>query len=76
MDVPAAASMEQRRRTARQRDELAFLGRSRSVILLECASPGELPIERVRSELLPKAWRTWVLDPDGRVQRTRLELGL
>jgi len=27
-------------------------------------------------ELLPKAWRAWVLDPDGRVQRTRLELGL
>ena len=27
-------------------------------------------------ELLPKAWRAWVRDPDGRVQRTRYELGL
>jgi hypothetical protein len=26
--------------------------------------------------LLPKAWRAWVLDDDGRVQRTRYELGL
>jgi len=29
-----------------------------------------------RVELLPKAWRTWVVDDAGRVQRTRLELGL
>ena len=28
------------------------------------------------AELLPKAWRMWVLDEKGRVQRTRLELGL
>jgi hypothetical protein len=27
-------------------------------------------------ELLPRMWRTWVLDADGRVQRTRFELGL
>lgn len=27
-------------------------------------------------ELLPKAWRAWVCDDDGRVQRTRFELGL
>jgi TnpA family transposase len=27
-------------------------------------------------ELLPKTWRAWVLDHDGRVQRTRYELGL
>jgi len=27
-------------------------------------------------ELLPKTWRAWVLDDDGRVQRTRYELGL
>jgi hypothetical protein len=27
-------------------------------------------------ELLPKTWRAWVLDRDGRVQRTRYELGL
>lgn len=43
-------------------------------------------LERVRAargrfveepvELLPKTWRAWVLDHDGRVQRTRLELGL
>lgn len=145
---------EQRRRTVRQRDELAFLGQRLSVILLECAATGELPIERAGTEIglkrlqaaaaiapeelppidlqqldqvrssysylrpamhavldavelrgatsaddellavlkrlrhargrfvderveqLPKAWRTWVLDENGRVQRTRLELGL
>ncbi|MCA1680499.1 MAG: Tn3 family transposase, partial [Actinobacteria bacterium] len=145
---------EQRRKTARQRDELAALGRQLSLILLECAATGELPIERVRTEvglerlhaaaaikpgelppideqqldrvrasyshlrpamhavldtvalsgatsaddellatlkrvraardrfidepveLLPKAWRAWVLDDDGRVQRTRYELGM
>ncbi len=27
-------------------------------------------------DLVPKAWRAWVLDADGRVQRTRFELGL
>ncbi|MDQ6778112.1 MAG: Tn3 family transposase [Actinomycetota bacterium] len=27
-------------------------------------------------DLLPKAWRSWVLDADGRVQRTSFELGL
>jgi hypothetical protein len=27
-------------------------------------------------ELVPKAWRAWVCDEDGRVHRTRLELGL
>jgi hypothetical protein len=145
---------DQRRKTARQRDELAALGQQLSMILLECVATGEVPFERVRSEvglerlhaaaaikpeqltpidehqldqvlssyshlrpamhaildavglrgarsadeellaalgrvraahgrfvdepaeLLPKAWRTWVLDEKGRVQRTRLELGL
>jgi len=145
---------EQRRRTARQRDELAALGRRLSTLLLECVATGELPFDRIRREiglerleaaaavdadelppidvqqldqvrgsyshlrpamhavldavalrgatstdeqllaalkrvsaasdrfvdepveLLPKAWRAWVLDDDGRVQRTRLELGL
>jgi hypothetical protein len=145
---------EQRRKTARQRDELAELGRRLSRILLECAATGELPMDRVRDEVglerlhaaaavkagelppideqqldkvrasyaylrpamhavldtvalrgatstdeellatlkrlrsarerfadepvdvLPKAWRAWVLDEDGRVQRTRYELGL
>lgn len=145
---------EQRRKTARQRDELAALGRQLSLILLECAATGELPMDRVRHEvgldrlhaaaaikpgelppideqqldkvrgsyshlrpamhavletvvlrgatnaddgllatlkrlrdardrfvdepveLLPKTWRAWVLDDDGRVQRTRYELGL
>jgi len=145
---------EQRRKTARQRDELAALGRQLSMILLECAATGELPLDRVRREvglerlhaaaviapgelppideqqldqvrgsyshlrpaihavldtvelrgatsaddellatlkrvrvargrivdepveLLPKTWRSWVLDDDGRVQRTRYELGL
>jgi hypothetical protein len=140
---------EQRRKTARQRDELAELGRRLSRILLECAATGELPMDRVRDEVglerlhaaaavkagelppideqqldkvrasyaylrpamhavldtvalrgarsageellatlkrlraardrfvdepvdvLPKAWRAWVLDDDGRVQRTR-----
>jgi hypothetical protein len=27
-------------------------------------------------EPIPKAWRTWVVDENGRVRRTRLELGL
>ena len=145
---------DKRRKTARQRDELAFLGHHLSRILLECAATGELAMERVRSEvglerlhaaaaiapgelppideqqldevrgsynhlrpamhamldtvalrgatcadaellatlkrvraargrfvdepveLLPKTWRAWVLDDDGRVQRTRYELGL
>ncbi|MGA2013502.1 MAG: Tn3 family transposase [Solirubrobacteraceae bacterium] len=145
---------DQRRKTARQRDELAALGQQLSMILLECVATGEVPFERVRSEvglerlhaaaaikpgqltpideqqldqvlgsyshlrramhaildavglrgatsadeellaalgrvraahgrfvdepaeLLPKAWRAWVLDEKGRVQRTRLELGL
>ena len=145
---------EQRRKTARQRDELAALGHQLSLILLECAATGELPMDRVRSEVglerlhaaaavkpgelppideqqldkvrgsyshlrpamhavldavalrgatsaddellatlkrlrdardrfvdeplevLPKTWRAWVLDDDGRVQRTRYELGL
>jgi hypothetical protein len=42
---------EQRRKTARQRDELAALGRQLSMILLECAATGELPMERVRDEV-------------------------
>src|SRR4051794_2283447 len=42
---------EQRRKTARQRDELAALGHQLSRILLECAATGELPFERVRSEV-------------------------
>ena len=37
---------EQRRKTARQRDEFAALGRQLSRILLECAATGELPMER------------------------------
>jgi hypothetical protein len=143
-----------RRKTARPRDELAALGRQHSLILLECAATGELPMDRVRHEvgldrlhaaaaikpgelppideqqldkvrgsyshlrpamhavldtvvlrgassadeellatlkrlraardrfidepveLLPKAWRAWVLDDNGRVQRTRYEFGL
>lgn len=44
---------EQRRRTARQRDELAFLGRRLSVALLECATTGELPLERVQARRSP-----------------------
>jgi TnpA family transposase len=145
---------DKRRKTARQRDELAALGHQLSRILLECAASGELAMERVRNEvglerlhaaaaikpgelppideqqleqlrgsyshlrpamhavldtvalsgatsaddellatlkrvraahdrfidepveLLPKTWRVWVLDDDGRVQRTRYELGL
>ncbi len=42
---------EQRRKTARQRDELAELGRRLSLILLECAATGELPLDRVRHEI-------------------------
>ena len=42
---------EQRRKTARQRDELAALGRQLSLILLECAATGELPMERIRNEV-------------------------
>jgi hypothetical protein len=42
---------EQRRKTARQRDELAELGRRLSRILLECAATGELAMDRVRSEV-------------------------
>jgi TnpA family transposase len=41
---------EQRRRSARQRDELATLGRQLSTILLECAS-GEVVMDRVRAEV-------------------------
>jgi hypothetical protein len=145
---------DQRRKTARQRDELAALGQQLSMILLDRVATGEVPFERVRSEvglerlhaaaaikpeqltpideqqldqvlgsyshlcramhaildavglrgatsadeellaalgrvraahgrfvdepaeLLPKGWRTWVLGEKGRVQRTRLELGL
>ncbi|MDQ2759582.1 MAG: hypothetical protein M3Y17_03860 [Actinomycetota bacterium] len=46
-------------------DLLAALGRLRG-------ADGRFVQERV--EFLPKAWRAWVLD-DGRVQRTRMELG-
>ncbi|MEJ7894616.1 MAG: Tn3 family transposase, partial [Solirubrobacteraceae bacterium] len=145
---------EKRRSTARQRDELADLGKRLSVILLECAATGELPLDRVREEiglerlyaaaalepgelppidvqqldqlrssynhlrravhsvldavelkgatsaddellaalrrlrgatgrfvdepveLVPKTWRAWVRDDQGRVQRTHFELGL
>jgi hypothetical protein len=42
---------EQRRRSARQRDELAALGRRLSRILLECAATGELPLGRVEREV-------------------------
>jgi len=42
---------EQRRSTARQRDDLADLGRRLSVILLECAATGEVPLDRVREEI-------------------------
>lgn len=42
---------EQRRRTARQRDELAALGRRLSRILLECAATGEVPIARIEREI-------------------------
>jgi hypothetical protein len=145
---------EQRRHTARQRDELASLGKDLSVLLLDCIATGEVPFDRLRAEigldrlqaaaavdpsqvppvdlqhldqlrssyshlrpaiheildavqlcgsassddqllatlqrvraskgryieepvdLLPKAWRAWVLDEHGRVQRTRFELGM
>ena len=144
----------QRRKAARQRDELAALGRQLSIILLECVATGEVPFDRVRNEiglerlqaaaavtpdqitpideqqldqllgsyshlgramhaildavalsgassadekllttlrrvrgahdrfvdepvdLLPKTWRAWALADNGRVRRTRLELGL
>ncbi len=46
---------------------LATLGRVR-------AATGQVVAEP--AELLPKAWRAWVQGSDGRVQRTRLELGL
>jgi Tn3 transposase DDE domain len=42
---------EQRRKTARQRDDLAALGRQLAVILLECVETGEVPFERVCSEV-------------------------
>jgi hypothetical protein len=42
---------EQRRRTARQRDELASLGRRLSRILLECAATGEVPLSRIEREV-------------------------
>ncbi len=42
---------EKRRRTARQRDELAALGRTLSRILLECGATGEVPFDRVREEV-------------------------
>jgi hypothetical protein len=42
---------DKRRKTARQRDELAALGHQLSRILLECAATGELPMERVRNEV-------------------------
>jgi hypothetical protein len=42
---------DQRRKTARQRDELAALGQQLSMILLECVATGEVPFERVRSEV-------------------------
>lgn len=146
---------EQRRRSARQRDELADLGRHLSRILLESAATGEFPIDRVDREIgldrlkaaaavpdaalppidqqqldllvgshghlrpaalellavlelraapadnglveaitlitaghrgahlkdagvevLPKAWRSWVTDDDGRVKRVRYELAV
>jgi hypothetical protein len=41
----------QRRKSASQRDELAVLGQRLSVILLECAATGELPMERVGEEI-------------------------
>jgi hypothetical protein len=41
---------------------------------LEHALRGRFVDEPV--ELVPKAWRAWVGDEDGRVHRTRLELGL
>jgi hypothetical protein len=42
---------DQRRKTARQRDELAALGQQLSMILLECVATGEVPFEGVRSEV-------------------------
>ena len=42
---------KQRRKAARQRDELATLGRQLSMILLECVATGEVPFDRVRSEI-------------------------
>ena len=53
--------------TSADEELLAALGRVR-------AAHGRFVDEP--AELLPKAWRTWVLDEKGRVQRTRLELGL
>lgn len=46
---------DKRRKTARQRDELAALGHQLSRILLECAATGELPLKRVRNEVGPRA---------------------
>jgi len=42
---------DKRRKTARQRDELGALGHQLSRILLECPATGELPMDRVRSEV-------------------------
>ena len=42
---------DQRRKTARQRDEIAALGQQLSMIPLECGATGEGPLERVRSEV-------------------------
>ncbi|MDP8967184.1 MAG: DUF4158 domain-containing protein, partial [Actinomycetota bacterium] len=42
---------EQRRKTARQRDELATLARQLSRILVETATTGELPMNRIEREI-------------------------
>jgi hypothetical protein len=42
---------EKRRSTAGQRDELADLGQRLSVLLLDCASTGEVPFDPIRQEI-------------------------
>jgi len=55
---------EKRRSTARQRDDLADLGKRLSVILLECAATGELPLDRVREEIgLERLYAAAALEP-------------
>ncbi len=55
---------EQRRRGARQRDELAALGHRLARILLECAATRELPIDRVRNEVgLERLQAAAAIDP-------------
>jgi TnpA family transposase len=60
-------ALELRGSTRRDDELLATLARVRN-------ATGQYVDEPV--DLLPKAWRAWVLDEGGRVRRTRFELGL